>query len=183
MNMKSKYNLMLKLFGSASIIIYILLIKLDQPSNSIDYITLIPEAIGFSPIPVFIFEKWIWKWIPFIKIPKLKREYIGLLKYNFNDQSYKKDIKLFTDQTLTTVRIKLVTDEVVSNSIIAEIVEENGDFILYYCYRTNPYSEYSDINPIQIGTCRLNITNPCEISGVYWTNRKTKGDIFLFKNI
>lgn len=179
MNMKSKNNVLIKISAWSSIIAYILLVSFKKPSTGVGFISLIPEAVGIPPIPILIFDKWLWKWIPFIKMPKLKKEYIGTLKYNFDGEDLNKNIKVFVEQTFTNIKIKLKTNEVISNSIVAEIIEENGDFILYYNYRTNPYSKYSDSNPIQIGTCRLDVSNPKNINGTYWTNRKTNGDIFL----
>lgn len=177
--MKSKNNILIKISALSTLIAYIILVTFKKPNEWVGFISLIPEAVGIPPIPIFIFDKWLWKWIPFIKMPKLKKEYKGLLKYNFNGEDLNKIIQVFIEQTFTNIKIKLKTNEVTSNSIVAEIIEENGDFIMYYNYRTNPYSEYSNLNPIQIGTCRLDVSNPKKINGIYWTNRKTNGDIFL----
>lgn len=67
-----------------------------------------------------------------------------------------------------------------SNSITGDIVEEDGKKILYYSYRTNPKAFLED-NPIKIGTARIIIEKE-ELTGTYWTQAGTSGDIKLNKN-
>lgn len=179
MTMKSKSDLLIKVLSAMAISSYLIILIINRPTDIVDYIRLIPKAIGIVPFLFIIFEKWIWRYLPFIKIPKLNKEYSGLLKYKYNNLCESKEIKVIIRQTFLSVRIKLITNEIESNSLVAEIVQEDDDFILYYCYRTNPSSEFSEKNPIQIGTCRLNVSNPKSIRGTYWTNRKTIGDILL----
>ena len=57
----------------------------------------------------------------------------------------------------------------------------NNEFFLYYTYITNPKSKYGSENPIQFGTCRLSINVKNKLTGTYWTNRRTIGDIELKK--
>lgn len=177
--MKSNADKLKKAYCKISIYIFIFLVAIKQPNDISEYISIIPKSIGLANISIYIFEKWLWRYCPFIKTPRLKREYNGKLEYKYNENKATKNIKVSINQTFTHVGIKLITNEAISNSIVAEIIEENGDFILYYNYRTNPYNKYSDLNPIQIGTCRLDVSNPKDINGIYWTNRKTNGDIFL----
>lgn len=179
MTMKSKSDLLIKVVSAMAVFSYLIILIINRPVYIIDYICLIPKAISVIPVLFIIFEKWIWRYLPFIKIPKLNKEYSGQLKYNYNNLYESKEIKVIIKQTFLSIRIKFITNEIESNSLVAEIVQEDDDFILYYCYRTNPSSEFSEKNPIQIGTCRLNVSNPKSISGIYWTNRKTMGDILL----
>ncbi|HHY08835.1 MAG TPA: hypothetical protein GX530_10075 [Corynebacteriales bacterium] len=72
-----------------------------------------------------------------------------------------------------------ISSEYASTSIVSTIVCENGHYILYYTYITNPKSKYSERNPIQYGTCRLELDNTMELRGTYWTSRRTIGDIYL----
>lgn len=75
--------------------------------------------------------------------------------------------------------MQITTNEITSNTIVANLVEENEEYILYYTYITNPKSKYSKENPIQHGTCRLMLSNKDYLTGSYWTSRQTIGDIEL----
>ena len=73
--------------------------------------------------------------------------------------------------------MKLKSDETSSKTITSDLVEENGEFVLYYTYITNPLSRCSDENPIQVGTCKLVIDNINDIRGHYCTSRNTLGNL------
>ena len=90
-----------------------------------------------------------------------------------------KDTFVRIRQTLLSVKVQITTNEITSNTIVANLVEENEEYILYYTYITNPKSKYSKENPIQHGTCRLMLSNKDCLTGSYWTSRQTIGDIEL----
>src|SRR5690606_41933959 len=90
-----------------------------------------------------------------------------------------KNIEVYVSQSLFRINIQLVTDEIASSTITSNIVQENGNYVLYYTYITNPKSKFSDENPIQYGTSRFIIDEPKRLNGSYWTSRKTIGDIYL----
>ncbi|WP_233880300.1 Cap15 family cyclic dinucleotide receptor domain-containing protein [Virgibacillus halodenitrificans] len=141
---------------------------------------------GYTGISVFttivisiLYEKWIWRLNPLEKTPRLYERYNGNLEYNYKGKTGNKSIEVYVRQSLFQLNIQLVSDEIVSSTITSKIVEENGNYVLYYTYITNPKSKFSDKNPIQYGTCRFIIDNPKKLNGIYWTSRKTKGDIYL----
>jgi hypothetical protein len=62
--------------------------------------------------------------------------------------------------------------------MVGEIVEENGESVLYYSYITNPSAVTQRTNPVQYGTCRITLNEECEkMQGKYWTTSQTIGDI------
>lgn len=126
-----------------------------------------------------LYEKWVWKLNPLEKTPKLYERYNGNLEYIYKGKADNKSIELYVTQSLFRLNIKLISDEIVSSTITSKIVKENGNYVLYYTYITNPKSKFSDKNPIQYGTCRFIIDDPKKLNGIYWTSRKTKGDIYL----
>ncbi|MGX6979343.1 Cap15 family cyclic dinucleotide receptor domain-containing protein [Vagococcus elongatus] len=180
--MKSRINNLLKWAGIISAIIFLALKYFKGAENIWDYGGLAGEAAGYSSILVLLYEKWIWRYNPLIKIPKLKKEYSGLLKYNYDNIPGEKDIDIIISQTLTNINIIIKTDEIISNSITSELIEENNQYVLYYTYLTQPKSQFSDKNPMQYGSSKLCIDNEDEFHGIYWTTRETKGDIY-FKSI
>lgn len=179
MNMKSNVYSLIKASGWASIVIYLGLYYFNNPSNFSEYIELIPEAIGYATIFSFVYEKWLWKYNCFLKIPKLKVKYFGVIEYNFNDYPKKKDVVIFVKQSLLSVNVKIETDQITSKSITSELIEEDGGYVLYYTYRTNPLNRVIEKNPIQFGTCRLLLEDVNHFHGQYWTSNKTRGDIYF----
>ena len=107
--------------------------------------------------------------------------YCGNIEYKFNGAYETKESVVEVKQTLLSTAVKITTDEITSNTIVSSLIQENGDYVLYYTYITNPKSKFSEENPIQYGTCRLTVDNDTELCGTYWTSRKTVGDIHLKK--
>ena len=143
------------------------------------------SAIG-TVVPVtlviasFYITVW-WRNNPFEKLPRIFGDYSGVIKYVFNDVPSEKQIDVSIYQNLLLVRVTIKTDEIQSNTVLGNIVIENGEYILYYNYLTDPKAEYEDKNPKQYGTCRLKIEKNGVLSGKYWTSRQTIGDITLYK--
>ena len=177
--MNNKINELLKISATMSIIIFVFLKEFQNISSLSDSWDLLTQAVGYSAIITCIYEKFLWKFNPFIKIPKLKKEYDGTLKYKYNGKSSEKNIKIFISQTLTTISIIIKTDEITSKSITSELMEENNQYVIYYTYITQPKSEVSDENPIQNGTAKLLIDDIHSFRGTYWTSRKTTGDLYF----
>ena len=147
-----------------------------------DYFGAAGEAISFTTVILILYDKLLWKINPFDSTPKLSGEYTGTIEYTSNNQKKKKSTKVIITQTSLKVMVKITTNEITSNTIASNLVEENGEFVLYYTYITNPRSRYSDENPIQHGTCRLIKTGANTLEGQYWTSRKTIGDIKLTRS-
>ena len=169
----------MNILGIIGLLIFIFLYYLKTPSSIIDYWDLILESTSYSIFFILLYERVLWRYNPFIKFPKLKKFYTGKLKYNFKGTIREKNIEVEINQTFLSTNIKVKTDEISSKTIMSELLEENGEYVIYYTYVTNPFSEFSDMNPIQLGTCKLIIDSSDSINGTYWTNRKTIGDLYL----
>ena len=146
-----------------------------------DYFGAASEAIAITAILFIIYDKWLWQFNPLDPTPKIKGDYTGKIIYNFNGQNKRKNLKVHISQTSLKVSVKITTNEITSNTITSDLIEENDEYVLYYTYITNPSSQYSEQNPIQHGTCRLIQPEKNKLKGQYWTSRKTIGDIELTK--
>ncbi len=151
-----------------------------QPITFDDYSSCVSYAISGVTILFLLYEKILWRFIPWNRPPVLKKEYDGVIEYVRKNQSCSKDIEITVKQTLLTIRITTKTDINSSRALTGEIVEEHGTNVLYYSYITNPSAQYRDDNPIQYGTCRmeLSLDKNKTMTGHYWTSAKTAGDIF-----
>ena len=140
-----------------------------------------------------LYIKWIWKFCPWEKTPRLATKYKGEIHYTYGDGGIK-NAEILIQQNLFSAHVRIKTDEITSDTITSSIIEENGSWFLYYCYITNPQAKYSKNNPIQRGTARLEILMPEYdlktgflkykypvnfLTGTYWTTRETTGDIVL----
>lgn len=146
-----------------------------------DYFGAAGEAISVSVILLIAYDKWLWQFNPFDFTPRLNGSYTGKIIFNYNGQSRRKNIKVDITQTSLKVSVKITTNEITSNTITSDLIEENGEKVLYYTYITTPNSQYSEQNPMQHGTCRLIQKEKNKLEGQYWTSRKTIGDIILIK--
>ncbi len=144
-----------------------------------DYFGAAGEAISAATVLLFVYDKWLWKYNPFDSTPRLMGEYNGTIKYNYNSKNHRKSTKVTIKQTSLKIRVKITTNEITSNTITSDLIEENDEYVLYYTYITNPRSQYSTQNPIQHGTCRLVQIDENKLEGQYWTSRQTIGDITL----
>lgn len=152
---------------------------ISPPKSFRDFTGYTGISVSITVVISILYEKWAWKLNPLEKTPKLYGKYNGILKYNYKGKIGNKEIEVFVKQSLFHLKILLISDEIISSTITSKIIEENGNYVLYYTYITNPKSKFSDENPIQLGTCRFIIDDPKTLRGIYWTNRKTKGDIYL----
>lgn len=139
------------------------------------------ESIAFSVIVILLYEKWLWRINPFEKTPRLAKEYVGVLITTYKGDRLEKEIKIQVYQTLLNVSLVLVTDESKSNSISASIDKIHNEWKLIYCYINVPNASTRDRSEIHYGTAMLCVDNVQELSGHYFTDRKTTGDM-IFKS-
>lgn len=163
------------------ILIFLIRCVISMPTSAYDCIGYAGEAISGSLIVLGLYERIIWKYNPFEKLPSIAGKYSGNIEYSYNGKYEKKKASIIIKQSLLTAHVQITTNEIVSSTITSNVVFENNEYVLYYTYITNPKSKYSKENPIQYGTCRVIMKNCNELQGVYWTTRQTIGDITLKK--
>lgn len=133
------------------------------------------EAIGLTVLLMFFYERWLWRYNPCEKTPVLKRHYTGILKSSYDNIERKASLEI--KQTLLSVRVMLISGESKSNSLSASIDEIHGTKKLIYCYLNTPKSEFRNRSEVHYGTAMLCVDNPNELTGQYYTDRKTIGDM------
>lgn len=141
------------------------------------------KGITISAIAVVVYERFLWRLNPFEKRPRLLGRYDCVLEYSHDKGNGCKKTTALIKQTLLTTSISFCTDEITSNTKASELVDESGRYVLYYTYLTTPLMKYSRKNPIQYGTCRLEVMDDGELRGSYWTSSATTGDIKLTRRL
>lgn len=137
------------------------------------------EAIGATAIIATLYERWIWRYIPFENMPKLFKEYEG--KFVSDYDNVERSASLEIKQTLLTIQVTLITGESRSKSISSSIDTILNEKQLTYCYLNTPQAMVRHRSEIHYGTAMLCIENPDKIHGQYFTDRKTTGDMIFTK--
>lgn len=138
------------------------------------------EAISLAFISTIIYEECLWRYNPLESTPKLAKKYTGTLKSSYD--GVERSAALEVKQSLLYIHITLITNESKSNSISASIDEVLGEKQLTYCYLNTPKSEYRYRSEIHYGTATLSVNNPNILTGQYYTDRQTLGDITFIAN-
>jgi len=135
------------------------------------------EAIGATAIIIGCYEKWLWKYNPLEDTPVLKKHYIGILKSTYDGIERKASLEI--KQTLLSTYIVLISDESKSKSISSSIDVILGENQLTYCYLNMPQASVRAKSEIHYGTAMLCIENPNKLTGQYFSDRKTTGDMIF----
>ena len=178
--MKEQYKNFITKTVWCAIIIFVLLYILSwkfgaQIFSLYDTFGYAGEAIGLTTILMAIYEKWLWKYNKFEDTPVLNKVYEGFILSNYD--GIKRDAILEIKQTLLSVHITLISGESRSRSISSSIDTILGEKQLTYCYLNIPKSEFRNRSEIHYGTAMLNITSQGNLTGHYYTDRNTRGDM------
>lgn len=135
-----------------------------------------------------LFVKFGWKWKIFkgwlVVIPNLSGKWIGTMYSNYETPPLEIPTEVEIKQTFFRTTVKLKTGESKSNNIVASfnIDKDRGISQLIYTYYNIPNATVQDRSEIHCGTTILDISeDETKLNGIYWTGRKTMGDIKLTK--
>lgn len=133
------------------------------------------EAISLATLLSITYERWLWKFNPLESTPVLSKKYTGSLISSYDN--IERNAELEIKQTLLTIQIILITGESKSKSLSSTIDDILGETILTYCYLNTPNANVRDRSEIHYGTAMLCVDNPRKLTGQYFTDRKTIGDM------
>lgn len=135
---------------------------------------------------LFISFGWKWKifkgWL--VEIPNLSGKWSGTMCSNYENSPLEIPTEVEIKQTFFHTIVKLKTGESKSNNIVASfnIDKDRGISQLIYTYYNIPNATVQDRSEIHCGTTILDISeDETKLNGIYWTGRKTMGDIKLTK--
>ena len=133
------------------------------------------EAIGMTAILMAAYERFLWQFMPFEDVPVLRKVYTGTIKSSYDNLERKATLRI--KQSLLSVHVTLITQESRSQSLSASIDEILGEKQLTYCYLNTPKSKVRHRSKVHYGTAMLCVENPNRLTGRYYTDRKTIGDM------
>lgn len=153
----------------------LLFISLNNIFPNIEVLDLIDIVVTIVILVFVFYIKYLWRFNPFEKIPKIFGTY-DVKFVSTHDKKIRK-MKMVINQTLYQTKIKIITEESESVSIVSNIKKINGEWKLIYTYENIPKMLERKHSNIHYGTCILSIENKKISSGYYYTDRNTKGDI------
>lgn len=150
------------------------------------------DLISMLLIAMSAFERWGWRWRwlhpHLIGRPVAYGTWRGTLQSLWKDPATRqpppaKIVYLAIRQTLTTVWVRLLTDESVSDQMAGSVEKDpsSGDWSISYTYRNTPKLPLRRKSPQHRGGAFLTILGqpPTRIEGEYWTDRDSKGTLAM----
>ncbi len=127
---------------------------------------------------LFNYVIWKWKWVnKIVDMPILAKTYTCTFVSDWQDENNQHEGCLDIKQSFLNVSIVFKTVESRSISILSSIVTESDRKKIVYIYQNEPRAELADRSSIHKGTVELWIEETGELTGNYYTNRKTSGSM------
>lgn len=149
----------------------------------------IAKASLVSSILITIFNKWLWKcsifkgWL--VDIPNIGGNWRGKLFYSFEGNKFDKEVNITIKQTYLETSVRIQTNESWSDSVSCDFVFDasGNNCQLIYNYYNEPLLSVRDRSQIHYGTAKFVISDNCLLmSGYYWTDRQSQGELVLNKS-
>src|SRR5215213_7562189 len=115
-----------------------------------------------------LFDRYLWRYLRLDNSPNIHGSWEGKLITSSTDNSHIEGIKIFIDQRWLTTRVDFIGLYSSSSSFASAFFrDENGQDILAYIYRSEPYKGSEDIVPAHIGLTVLRLVDAGRLSGYY----------------
>jgi len=191
-NIKTKTLLYITLVLSFGIFYLLYILSDPKPEDLVGFFKLIPKIVTIDLVIFFIFQKWLWKlkifknWL--VPFPNLNGTWKGFIFSNWiNPETNKKPepipVILTIHQTFSKISCVMRTKEMHSHSYISDFIIDTDNQIkrLSYSYLSNPNQIVRERSEVHNGTILFDIIDMGseKLSGQYWTERKTTGQIEL----
>jgi hypothetical protein len=150
------------------------------------------DALAVILILVSGFERWGWRWRRLhprpIGTPVIRGTWRGLMESSYIDPDTRqtqppKIVYLAIRQTLTTVWVRLLSNESASIQVVGSVKRDpaSEDWLLSYTYQNTPKLLLRSHSAEHRGGTFLTIYGepPRRIEGEYWTSRDTKGTVAM----
>lgn len=151
--------------------------KLELTASNPGIIVLPISAALIYTIGHALFDSWMWRWTPFLKILKIpdlngKWNCCGKTINSAGETTFEWTAEVRITQTWEKLRIYLNTGQSKSASIAASIVHEPGrGYILMYSYRNEPRAGEVELHS-HIGYAELELNEALtKASGDYFNNK------------
>jgi hypothetical protein len=135
-----------------------------------------------------VWDHWLWHWPIVQRIPNVPRDVRGTWKGTLASlwidpstaqRPAPKDVFLTIRQTASHTTAVLLTDESTSRSSLAGLSDDGTELTLTYMYLNRPAPLVEQRSRMHNGAVFLTVSGrpPRRISGRYWTDRDTRGEL------
>jgi hypothetical protein len=156
---------------------------------SVDFVRPVSVALAIALLAASAFDRVLWR-LPFlhpwaVSEPVLRGTWRGVLESDWEDPATGdrragKMVYLVVRQTLSSLSLRLLTDESTSHSLSASVVtDRDGVRRVVAVYRNEPPVAAQSASPIHRGGLELHVrgARPTRLDGEYWTDRKSRGHL------
>ncbi len=152
----------------------------------------IPISIVVSVLVglLFVFNGWAWRW-PLIRLvvgrPDLRGTWKGVVKPNPKTSNYNAtgepvQVYVVIRETFSTLHLRLLSPESQSFSLATSLTEEAPEqFAVTWIYRNEARLLVQGRSPVHLGGGLLRVSgaSAASMSGHYWTDRNSSGELDL----
>lgn len=172
-------------------IVWGILLILKGTSLSIKLFDPFSTVTGVLVVILGFFDKWAWRWKIFypwlVSTPYLQGTWKGQLISDWLDPETKQPIApieayLVIKQSFSSLHANLLTKESSSELLSGEVVKNaDGTWSVVGIYRNTPKLLIRDRSPMHHGGIILRVKgkSPVGLEGQFWTDRGTKGELYL----
>lgn len=144
-------------------------------------------VVGVLVLVLSVADKWLWRlrWVRpwFFNMPDLNGTWRVVIQPTAPETSpHEVSAYMVIRQTLSTVSLRLLSDEGHSETLSARVVRsDDGTFIVAGVYRNTPRLQVRERSPLHHGALLLNVQGdpPESLTGQYWTDRLSQGELTL----
>jgi hypothetical protein len=170
-------------------IIWLALLVVAGLSGNLDQFSKITSIVPALVLGAVLFERYGWRWAPlhphFVHMPIVRGTWEGELGSLWTDQATqsspsKKTTYLTIEQTLTTISVRLHSDESSSEQIAGTVAtNRSGQRIIASTYVNIPRVGQRERSRPHYGGVILTVFGdpPTRLEGEYWTDRQSKGGL------
>jgi hypothetical protein len=173
-------------------VIWLALLVLAGAAGQFAQVSQVTSIVPAMLAGAALFERYGWRWSRLhpwpIRMPVIRGTWRGLLTSLWVDpktgeRPAPKTAYLTVAQTLTTVSVRLHTDESASEQLagIVEIRKGTGERIVIWTYMNTPRMDLREGSRPHYGGALLTIFGepPGRLEGEYWTDRASKGALVM----
>lgn len=171
-------------------VLWLALLALAGISGQFDQAARITTIVPALLVGAALFERWVWRWHPLhphvVHMPVIRGTWRGVLASLWTDPTTgahppTKIVYLTIEQTLTTVSVRLHTDESSSEQISGTvgIRKSTGERTITWTYMNTPRINLREQSRPHYGGAVLTVFGdpPTRLEGEYWTDRQSKGSL------
>lgn len=179
---------------TVAVVVWAVMLALQGVALKAAYLRPYSAAVGVAVLALVAYERWFWRWPALRGLahrPDLQGTWAGTLRSSWVNPATAQpvppiDIYLAITQSFSTVSLRLLTIESSSVSVASSLAPaSNGSpAIVWSTYVNTPGLLIQGRSRTHHGAMRLEAHRaPDRLTGSYWTDRQTAGEIALDRHI